>query len=60
MSAFYEKLCKVSERLRVNRLSLNGDMTCYIIICNKKVEEGRIQIAGEVITRANKLNIFLF
>ena len=52
---FNEELNKVGEWLRVNRLSLNVDKTCYMIISNKKIEEKRIEIAGEVIKRTDNV-----
>ena len=44
-----------NEWLRVNRLSLNVDKTCYMIICNEKVEEKRIRIAGNVNKRTDNV-----
>ena len=43
-ASFNEELLKVREWLRVNRLSLNVDKTCYMIICNKKVEEKELKL----------------
>ena len=53
-TCFNEELSKVSEWLGVNRLSLNVDKTCYMIICKEKAEEKRIEIAGNVIKRTDK------
>ena len=53
--SFNEELSKVSEWLSVIRLSLNVDKTCYMIICDKKVEEKRIEIAGNVTKTTDKV-----
>ena len=36
--SFNEELCKVSEWLRANRLLLNVDKTCQMIISNNRIE----------------------
>ena len=41
-SSFNEEFSKVSELLRAIRLSFNVDKTCYMVICNKKVEERKL------------------
>ena len=58
-ASFNEALFKASEWLRVNRLSLNVAKTCYFIICSKKVEERRIEIAGIIIKRTDKVRFLV-
>ena len=54
-TCFKEELSKVSEWLRVNKLSLNDDKIRYMIICKNEVEEKKMEIASNSIKGTDKV-----